>query len=103
MTTSPDDFVSLKVFPTPTIAAMMASLLESHGIRCVTPGADLKDAFASFQQVAGGLGCEIRVPASQLEAARAVLVEAKQAGEALEGEASEAEDSGDDVDPSSSR
>lgn len=59
-------------------AYLIFGLLKGAGIPAYVSGALLQDEWAMFQKLTGQLSVEVKVPASHLEDARALLEEARQ-------------------------
>ena len=75
----PEEFVDLVSAKNASEAQLIRAVLESAGIPARTEGDHLADEWAASQRLMGQLGTTVRVPAHQLDAARAALAEARQA------------------------
>lgn len=87
MTNAPnpdEELVELIKAPVPAIAEMLMSMLQANGIPAHVDGRLLQDEWAMAQKALGQAGVTVEVPASRLDEARAVLAEARRAGEAME-------------------
>ena len=77
------ELVDLIKAPAPAIAEMLMSMLRSNGITAHVDGRLLQDEWAMTQKVLGQAGVTVQVPRGQLDEARAILDEARKAGEAM--------------------
>lgn len=81
-------------------AENIAGILEAEGIPTMIEGRNLQDEFAMTQRALGLTGCTVKVRASDLEAAKRILEDARAEGARLE---DEPDDRGEDTDATATR
>ncbi len=77
------DWVVLTKAPTIFEAEVLVAVLEDAGISVQHNETLLQDGFAASQRAMGNLEVAIRVPAAEVEAARAAIAKAQSKGKSL--------------------
>ena len=94
-----DSLVVLMTTSNPNEARVIQAVLSAAGIEAVVEGENLSDEWAASQRLLGGVGCAVKVPASQHEEAKTALAKAKEEGHQFEDESFDAEFTGSDDAP----
>lgn len=80
MNGKPDALVVFRSVGTESEAKVIQALLAGAGIPAVVEGGMLMDEWAVSQRALGSLGVEVKIPASAVDEAESIIVQARAAG-----------------------